>query len=643
MELKTMAAQSGKVLVLALLLSWNLLSQNTNFPKETLNDARIAYRNYNPDLAEQILNAIWQDLSASREDRINAGKHLSQIHSQFLNDPDRAKEIIEQTIKLDPKDSNSYLRFSQIASAFDWHELALENAESAIAFANTKDQKVASYGSYGKILLRKIIVQIDEGPLVNNFADYNLDRNQIINTVKQLERVLQEDPNQLQLLKTKFALEVLAGEGKRALMSWERYFNYSDESNTLLKNTYSELKKSLSTWNDGKLSIEKKKVLAKALAKAKDFDLSMVIIKTIPRDQILADIRLTEIENYYLFLGKIKALTDALYRDTAQKKPNPRDYRNNLIAYVKQLWNTFEWTTGEPPEFSLNNVESEIDKRFGAAIRIGNSNGWFSITWGHKVIEYSTSIEQYGLKANLVFRSLDYMMSNGFIGWYFSSLGTIGGWQSDNLVYQVRPRYLSGPNIAWTNVSNSEAVLKQEEKIKEDMKNDVLMAAEEEISIFLGMLAQIKFKSQFNLLKDIKKTGYTGDELQQEFKAAFQKLTFENEILSHEGRHLIDRIVEKEQGVKYGQEELEYRAKLSEIAFSKYPFMALGSIFHGGIDNSPHGMANERLAKELYNWMDKNWQEVKGIDANLPKNMQLSKLTDEQLVSIIRFLDPLND
>jgi len=641
MKLRTIRKKTSKVFVIMLLICWNALSQNTNLSKASINDARTAYRNYKPILAEQILNAIWQDLEAPITDRVSAGKYLAQIYAQFLNDPNRAKEILDEAIKLDPQNSSMYLQYSQLASTFHLHELALKNGLSAIKLASSKKMKVEAYGSYGKIVLSMIIKQIDEGPLVNNLDDYNLDKKHIVNTIKQLDRVMQEDPNQLELLKTKFALEVLSGDGTKAINTWKRYFNYNEDDNVLLANTYVELKKNLKHLSDKNLSVTNRINIAKAFANSRNYDLSMVYIKTIPKNQIAADNRLTEIINYSKFLKKIETLTNEYYRETAQQKSDPNKYRNQMISYAKKLWDTFIWTD-TPKEFSLDNVEHEIDKRFGAALRIGNSTGWFSITWGHKVIEYKALAEQYGFKATLNFRSLDYMMSNGFVGWYFNNLGTIGGWQNGDLIYQVRPKYLTDPTIAWNNVSNSKAMLEQEEKIKKELKKDALLSDENKIVIFPGMLKQITFMSQRDLFMEIKEAGYSGDELQQKFMSAYKKLTFDNEILFHEGRHMIDRIVEKKKGVDYKKEELEYRAKLSEIAFAKYPFMSLSSILKIGIDNSPHGRANERLVKELYDWMDKNWREVEGIDPNLPKRIQLYKLKDEQLVSIIHLLDPLN-
>jgi len=626
--------------MLAGLLSTTAFSQKASLNEITLKDARTAFRNYDPILAVEILENLWKSPQTSLTDRISAGKYSSSLHSKFLNDFDKAKEVIEQTIQLDSNDTQSYLRFSQIASTFNKHDLALENAQLSIIHAHSKVQKIAAYSSYGKILLKVIIERIKDGPLVDELAIYNLDKNQIIDAVKQLNRVIQEDPEQQELLKTKFALEILAGEGKRALNSWKQYFNFSEESNPLLKTTYVELEKSLENWNGSDSDIEKRKSLAKALATARNFDLSMVIMKTIRRDQILADNRLREIENYNEFLGNIKTLTASFYRSTALRESNPDEYRNSMILQVKKLWGTFTWG-GVPPEFSLDHVESEIDKRFGAVIRIGNANGWFSLTWGHKVIEYERTIEQYGIKADIIFRSLDYLISNGFNGWYNNNSGIIGGWQSDNIVYQVRPTYLTNSYNAWINSSDSLKIKAWNEKIKNGIEEDRLLEKNAKTVIFTGMLAKINYKWRRDLFNDLTKDGFKGEDLKNKYMFEYETLTFENEIIAHEGRHLIDHKIIEEKQIKLTPDQLEYRAKLSEIAFAKYPFMALSSILEGGISNSPHGIANEKLINGLYDWIEENWNKVRGIDSNLPKGSQLDLLTNEQLIGIIKAMDPL--
>lgn len=106
----------------------------------------------------------------------------------------------------------------------------------------------------------------------------------------------------------------------------------------------------------------------------------------------------------------------------------------------------------------------------------------------------------------------------------------------------------------------------------------------------------------------------------------------------HEGRHAIDRA----SGKRYEPYELEYRAKLSEIALAPSPRQALQSVLHFDIGgNAPHGKANEQLAKGLVQWMEAHRDAIAGYDPTLAPLLQADKLTDAQIVAAVKSLDPM--
>lgn len=605
-----------------------------------LKNARNAFRNYEPVLAIPYLQKLWDDPAASLQNRVKAGTYLADLQAKIYNDFEKAKIIMIKVISFDQGDFNAHLKFSQIADEFQQRVLAIENGQKAITLARSKEEKVIAYSSFGKILLHFSIKQILEGPPVNQMQDLKLNRDLITNTIMHLNRVINIDPYQLEILKTKFALEILLGKKSDAMETWQKYFNYSEHSNQALKRAFDLLQNRLNKWNDRDASLEQKKLLSLTFATARDFDLAMVVIKTIPANQIEADSKLKEIVNYYDFLGNVKSFTRSFYQKTAIGKADPKVYRDTMVSHVKTLWENFSWD-GDKKDFSLNNFEYEIDKRFGASVRIGNANGWFSITWGHKVFEHEGSIEQYGIKTAIITRSLDYLISNGYRGWYNNNSGIIGGWQSDNIVYQVRPVYLTGPYNAWINISDSVKLSDWKKNIAAGIEKDKLFAKNDETVIFPGMLAKITYKSRLDLFNDLINKGLSGEALKNRFMSEYETLSFENSITAHEGRHLIDHQIAKEKALTLTPEELEFRAKLSEIAFAKYPFMALASILAHGIGSSPHGIANKRLITGLYHWIETNGNKVEGIRTDLPKGAQLDLLTNEQLIAAVRSMDPL--
>jgi hypothetical protein len=87
---------------------------------------------------------------------------------------------------------------------------------------------------------------------------------------------------------------------------------------------------------------------------------------------------------------------------------------------------------------------------------------------------------------------------------------------------------------------------------------------------------------------------------------------------------------------------LEYRAKLSELALSDYPRLALSNIAADTVgDGTAHGEANARVMRELAAWIGANRRQVAGFDPAQPAIVQLDRLTDGQLRAIARNLDPL--
>jgi len=127
--------------------------------------------------------------------------------------------------------------------------------------------------------------------------------------------------------------------------------------------------------------------------------------------------------------------------------------------------------------------------------------------------------------------------------------------------------------------------------------------------------------------------------LRDAFLARVGSDTFESSIWAHEGRHAID----KKHGLAVGPTNLEYRAKLSEVAFAPAPRAALTSSILGSMigSNTPHGIADKRALEGVTGWMRTHAAEIPGLDRDKPLLPQLDKLTDAQLREAFRSIDPL--
>ena len=106
--------------------------------------------------------------------------------------------------------------------------------------------------------------------------------------------------------------------------------------------------------------------------------------------------------------------------------------------------------------------------------------------------------------------------------------------------------------------------------------------------------------------------------------------------------YLLDSYVDYPNNTEmYASEEREFRAKLSEIAFSKYPKSAFGEWILRQ-EHPTHENASKRIITAVVGRMESNKEAIKGIDTSRPLLPQLDLLTDEQLVKAIRSFDPFN-
>jgi hypothetical protein len=120
-----------------------------------------------------------------------------------------------------------------------------------------------------------------------------------------------------------------------------------------------------------------------------------------------------------------------------------------------------------------------------------------------------------------------------------------------------------------------------------------------------------------------------------------ERIDLESSIIAHEGRHAIE--ASSLFNFMRPSSKKEFLAKLSEVAFSSFPKLAIG----GGIlsnsigDDSAHGIANERIMKGIVRWMNENRKSIEGLNSNLPLLPQMDLLSDEQLRAAFQSMDYL--
>ncbi|HJW95119.1 MAG TPA: hypothetical protein VJ901_16000 [Thermoanaerobaculia bacterium] len=313
-----------------------------------------------------------------------------------------------------------------------------------------------------------------------------------------------------------------------------------------------------------------------------------------------------DVVQYAEWLRATKRRIDDYYRRTAQHDGVvQRDDRNAIDRELHGI--------AKPNEFG----------RFGTE---GETGGRFNYHVGHRVLDESRQVEQYGRKATVRFVMLDTMISNGYESWVWDGHGQHGGWGDKGLIVQVRPAYAEGAVIEWHRLMDPEARKKADEELERESKKDEERAAQNPYAFLHGLALRLARQAEEHLLARVPDRA--------RWVAELARMTQESSIFAHEGRHAIDA----QYAHIRSDAERELRAKLSELAFGPDPRLALadGIIVPNVGSDSPHGQANLRIMKGLVEWMKAHAK----LDPKRPVLPQLDTLTDEQLREAARSMDP---
>jgi hypothetical protein len=284
----------------------------------------------------------------------------------------------------------------------------------------------------------------------------------------------------------------------------------------------------------------------------------------------------SNIARYAAMLNRMEQLTDEHYRKIMLGEADSRRaLKKALTNELHTMW----------PKLDFDEAVARMEKEFGGYLITGKTGGFHDAHIAHKIVDRTMPVEQYGRKATVRFIVLDSVVSNGFQTFRSDGKSGDGGWGTPASIYQVRPLYADGPLADWSRITDPEMRAKYGKDLAE--------------RLHLQYLDRV----------------YAETKSRDAFLARVERDTFNYSILLHEGRHAID-------GDDFDVWELEYRAKLSQVALSDAPRASVASILGDTVDDSPHGKANKKIRA--------------GIDVS-----KLETMTDEEIRAAFRKLDPL--
>ena len=432
---------------------------------------------------------------------------------------------------------------------------------------------------------------------------------------------------------------ILSNDGATALTAFRGYYGALAES-TLLKAPATRLARALPAWKSANVSAAQRRSVGLALADARFFtEAALVLRDPCARKRIdSSDPRVSQILAYDAITRALQLRVNEYYRNVALKQAKPDDLRKIAQETARSLWSDLSWR-GKPAAFSESALEDALNTLFGAYLSFGNTGDVFDVHFAHRVVDEKREVTQYGASAPLRFIALDSVVSNGFWSWIADGRSGDGGWANETAIYQVRPLYASEPYELWLKFTDPSTRAQHLREIDDESRRDEQRIVDEPELLPRGAALRLRRQYVEEVLRDLDAKALRGTAKRNAFVARVTHDVFEASIWAHEGRHAIDK---KHHFVKEGDSaELEFRAKLSEVALAPSPREAINAISYSGAATTPHGAANRRIGGLLTQWMRDHADRIVGIDTARPMLLQVDKLIDEQLRDAFRSMDPL--
>ncbi|MBV8687343.1 MAG: hypothetical protein JOZ90_12850 [Alphaproteobacteria bacterium] len=278
---------------------------------------------------------------------------------------------------------------------------------------------------------------------------------------------------------------------------------------------------------------------------------------------------------------------------------------------------------------------------YGLYGEAGKTDGYPGLNLGHAVRDERLRIEQYGHRTEARFIALDNMIANGFDSWLWDGDAATGGWtEAGPVIVEVRSAFTEGPLTGWSVFRGGPARARLTGRIAARAASDAAALEKGGVAFLPGLADRLRLQLADQVGARAAAAAGRGD-LRRAYLDEYRRAAFQQAIFIHEGRHALDRRLLDARG-RRDQANLEYRAKLSELALADYPRLALFNIDSASIGgNGAHGVANRRILEAYADWIRGHKREIAGYDPALPPLVQADKLGDAQIRAVARSLDPL--
>ncbi|MBN1568697.1 MAG: hypothetical protein JXA73_12690 [Acidobacteria bacterium] len=602
-----------------------------------LREAAQANYSHNILLQKQILERVIS-IQPPSHDTADAERLLGRMCWRYEKQYDQAYVHFRKAMATKDVAAATWLDVADMELSRRHYEDAGNAADAALAAASLPLEKLGAQ-------IKAAQAVIDEA-LAERLAGGAAQTKEINGTFTSLRRLMEAQPGMEIISRLFLQASLLVGDGPAALAAWRAYFRADGGAPAPgdITEAGDSLSRLLPAWREPG-NAEARLALICALGDSRLFrEAALVALDPRPAfaTQLQQNPRVRELVAYARAYDELSARVDEYYRQTLLGKGKPKVLDAIMKETAEKLWPQLAFPSPKLPDISPDRFREEMEKRFGAVVTLGTSAGYYDLHMGHRIVNEERVIKQYARQAKIHFIVLDSMVSNGFQSWAWDNGSQHGGSATSEAIVRVRQAYSGNALYAWYSVVDEAVRAKNEEESQKAAEIDRQTAEKNPTAYMGGLKKRIYQQGLQRLLDRLKASGLTGKQLQIAFLSEYDRAIQESTIFAHEGRHAIDQQPGPFNIASSKSEELEFRAKLSQVAFAPEPRLILGSIIDANIgDSTPHGQANLRIMKELVPWMSKHSKEIQGFDGLSPILPQLDKLTDDQLRAAFRSMDPL--
>lgn len=590
------------------------------FSQHRLKDARL------------VLDSAVADRATGPVDRALAEQMLALLAWRYDGDLARGREHYRRALRLSVHRATAWAGLSRLEVAAGRTEEGRKAALRGVAAAQTLDDSVLAGTQLGAAAAEPALARALAGrPLAA------ADTAALRAALAVLRPLVAANPGLLKASRAQLTAALLLDDGPAALAAFRSYYlTLLGQPGSLVDAPERVLARVLPAWRGRAAPPAERLALFRALATARLFD-EAELAGALPSagTDTLAEVR--TVAAYAAFNRRVRGAADEFYRQTALGRGDRHAFLVIFDAEAASLWRVLR-EPGDTTSYRFAGFDARIARRFGAHLKLGITAGYYDLHLGHVVLEREEVVDQYGHRARLRYVSLDAMTSNGFQTWAWDGEAAHGGTADAETIYEVRPARADGALQAWERWVEHRAVGLRGDRLAEDSAEDWARAARGPAVFLPGLLARLQRDGTAQVLAPLRARGLAGEPLRRAFVSALDAAWVQSGIFAHEGRHAIDRRL----GIPIAPADREYRAKLSEIAFSTVPRLALASIVQPNTgDATPHGQANAKALRGLDAWMRAHAGEIRGLDSSLPLLPQATRLSDDQIRAAFRSLDPL--